>query len=397
MTKRAKIIAMVQLPPPMHGAAKMNQHAVEALSDDFDLRLIEMRFATDLSDIARVSLRKCAIAIWLLLRLIWALPGSSALYICFAPTGGAYYRDCLYVLMAKMFGVPAILHIHGRGLPTMRQSRLGHWFQNQVFAKQTVILLGETLRSEVDGLACNIAIIPNCLDDTAFATAPTGSWHPHKPVQILWLSNLFRAKGIETLIAACAVLRDQGMPCNLTIAGAQGDMNEADINALLADCAMTSTARYFGAVSQSDRKVAFDQADLFVFPSHYANEAQPLVVLEAMAAGIPVITSNIATLPEFVRDGETGRLCPPENPAALANAIRDAVGSPEQTTKMRDAAYRLCQDQFRCDQFARSLSNLVCDVIGDEHQNTSHSNRVSAECTSAHTCPTTSGPKPDDP
>ncbi|MEQ8390970.1 MAG: glycosyltransferase family 4 protein [Thalassospira sp.] len=397
MTKRAKIIAMVQLPPPMHGAAKMNQHAVEALSQDFDLHLIEMRFATDLSDIARFSLRKLSIAIWLLLRLIWALPGSRALYICFAPSGGAYYRDCLYVLMAKMFDVPAILHLHGQGLPKMRQSRLGRWLQNHVLAKQTVILLGETLRPEVDGLACNIAIIPNCLDDTAFSTAPSNDWHPQKSVQILWLSNLFRAKGIETLIAVCALLRDQGMPCDLTIAGSVGDMNEADIKALLIDFAMTDTARYIGAVSQSDRKAAFDQADLFVLPSHYANEAQPLVVLEAMAAGIPVITSNIATLPEFVRDGETGRLCPPENPAALANAIRDAVGSPTQTTKMREAAYRLCQDQFRCDQFARSLSNLVFDVIGDEHQNASHSNHEIAECPSAHTSPTTSGPKPDDP
>ncbi|MBX2831342.1 MAG: glycosyltransferase family 4 protein [Rhodospirillales bacterium] len=372
MTKRAKIIAMVQLPPPMHGAAKMNQHAIDALSQDFDLHLIEMRFARDLSDIARVSLRKCAIAIWLLLRLIWALPGSRAFYICFAPTGGAYYRDCLYVLIAKMFRVPTILHIHGRGLPTMRPSGWATWFQNRVFAKQTVILLGETLRPEVSNLTCDIAVIPNCLDDTAFSNAPTDDWHPQKPVQILWLSNLFRAKGIETLIAACALLRDQGTPCELTIAGAAGDMNAEDIEKLLADFALTNTARYIGPVSHAQRKAAFDQTDLFVFPSHYANEAQPLVVLEAMAAGIPVITSNIATLPEFVRDGKTGRLCPPKNPAALASAIRDAVGSPTQTTRMREAAYRLCQDQFRRDQFTRSLRDLVYDVIGDEHQNTSH-------------------------
>ena len=82
----------------------------------------------------------------------------------------------------------------------------------------------------------------------------------------------------------------------------------------------------------------FDTSDLFVFPSAYTNEAQPLVVLEAMAAGVPVITSNIATLPEFVRDGETGRLCQPDAPDKLAHTIKQAINSPDQTYAMAQAA-----------------------------------------------------------
>jgi glycosyltransferase involved in cell wall biosynthesis len=363
MTNRPKVIAMVQLPPPMHGAAKMNQFAVEALAKGFDLQIIEMRFARTLSEVNGFSMRKIAFAFWLLLRLIWTLPGSKALYVCFAPTGLAYYRDCLYVLMAKIFRTPAILHLHGRGLPDMRRPKCSSVLQKAVFKGQTVILLGESLGTELDGLNCKSVIIRNCLSADSFVPPATKLWMPHDPVRLLWLSNLFHAKGIETLLAACQILRAQGLAFDLTIAGAEGDLTKADIDTLLYRYQMRASATCLGPVSGAAKQAAFEKADLFVFPSHYPNEAQPLVVLEAMAAQVPVITSDIATLPEFVRDGETGRLCPPKSPKQLANAIIAATKSPTKTSEMRDAAYQLCQEDFSNEQFSNRLIDLLNSIV----------------------------------
>lgn len=363
MNNRPKIIAMVQLPPPMHGAAQMNRIAIDALAKEFDLHVIEMRFARTLSEVNRFSLRKIGLAVWLLLRLVWALPRAKALYICFAPNGFAYYRDCIYLLLAKLLHVPAILHLHGRGLPEMRRSKWSELLQNTVFKGQTVILLGESLRTEIEGLDCEFAIIANCLDDSAFIGPATKQWVPHDPIRLLWLSNLFQAKGIETLLAACAILRAQGIACHLTIAGAEGDISQAELATLLEKYQMYAAATYLGPVSDPERQDVFENSDLFIFPSHYPNEAQPLVVLEAMAANVPVITSNIATLPEFVQDGKTGRLCPPQSPELLANAISAAIGSPEKTTAMRDAAYQMCRQNFHQDRFAKKLCQLVHSSI----------------------------------
>jgi glycosyltransferase involved in cell wall biosynthesis len=363
LTNRPKVIAMVQLPPPMHGAAKVNLFAVEALVQDFDLQVIEMRFARTLSEVNGFSVRKIALAFWLLLRLIWTMPGAKALYICFAPTGFAYYRDCLYVLMAKVFRVPAILHLHGRGLPDMRKSKWLAALQKKVFKNQTLILLGESLRTEVDGLHCKSVIIRNCIANDAFVPPPTKLWTPHDPTRLLWLSNLFHAKGIETLLAACLILRAQGLAFDLTIAGAEGDLTKADLSSLLDLYQMRAAATCLGSVSGAAKKATFEKADLFVFPSHYANEAQPLVVLEAMAANVPVITSDIATLPEYVLDDETGRLCPPKNPEKLANAIITAINSPTKTSEMRDAAYRMCGVDFTQDRFAIDIRQLVLSIV----------------------------------
>ncbi|MBC05886.1 glycosyltransferase family 4 protein [Thalassospira sp.] len=363
MTDGPKIIAMVQLPPLMHGAAKMNQFAIEALAKDFDLHVIEMCFARTLSDLNRFSLRKVGLALWLLMRLIWALPRVNALYISFAPTGFAYYRDCLYVLVARMFRVPAALHLHGRGLPSMRRSKWAELFQQLVFKDQTVILLGESLRSEIAGLNCKSTIIRNCLSDEAFHTPPTKPWTPYAPVRLLWLSNLFHAKGIETLLTACAILRARDIGFTLTIAGAAGDISDADLDVMLGRYQLKTATTCLGSVSESQKRSAFENSDLFIFPSHYANEAQPLVVLETMAANVPVITSNIATLPEFVRDGETGQLCSPKDPEGLANAIIEAINSPAETTKMCDAAYRMCQEDFSNARFANRLTGLFHSIL----------------------------------
>ncbi len=393
MKRQPKIVAMVQLPPPMHGAARMNQHAIEALSTQFDVRVLEMNFTRSLGDLEKPSLRKLMRAFWLMLRLVGALPRAKALYICFAPTGGAYIRDSLYVLIAKLFRVPAVLHLHGRGLPAMRQSKLARAFQKAVFANQSVILLGENLRSEVADLPCRSTIIPNCLERIAFTDAPSKSWHPSQPIKLLWLSNLFRAKGIETLIAACQTLRERGLDFELTIAGAEGDVSERQLRDLLKHYGIMDIAIYIGSVEGKGKENAFSNADLFVFPSHYANEAQPLVVLEAMAAGVPVITSDIATLPDFVRDGQTGFLCPPQNPAKLAETIIRAIEYPDETTRLRNAAYEFCKEHFNQDRFATQITSLLSEVIGSDVQNRSQS--LSRDMKHAPTTQIKSGDRPN--
>ncbi|WP_417805892.1 glycosyltransferase [Thalassospira lucentensis] len=360
-------IAMVQLPPPMHGAAAMNQHAVDALAQCTELTVLEMRFGKDLGNIAKFSLRKVATAMGLWVRLARHLPRANVLYICFAPSGTAFYRDCLYVLTAKLFGVPAILHLHGRGLANLRQNRLIARLQRLVFADQTAIVLGARLLPELESLSCDKLIIPNALPAAAFTVQTMAKCPLHHPVRLFYLSNLFRAKGIETLIKATAAVINNGIAVTLDIAGAPGDISAQELQLTLHDHGIADIATYHGPVNADQRMALFNAVDLFVFPSNYPNEAQPLVVLEAMAAGVPVITSNIATLPEFVRAGETGWLCQPDAPNDLAKTITEAINTPDQTDTMAKAARRMCETDFTLDRFTRDIYDVIDKICKDEH------------------------------
>lgn len=144
---------------------------------------------------------------------------------------------------------------------------------------------------------------------------------------------------------------------------------ESDTSAMLNCKKVSCKTRYLFKYILPPKGGAF----LFAFPSHYANEAHPLVVLEAMAAGVPGIASDIATLPEFIRDEETGFLCPPQNPTALAETIIRAIEFPDKTTNIRNAAYEFCKAHFNQDRFATQITSLMREVIESDAQNRSKS------------------------
>lgn len=362
MTKPPRIIALVQLPPPMHGAATMNERALVALRKICDVTVLEMRFAKNPRDIARMRLGKLVMALGLWLKLLLALRRKpDALYICFAPTGGAFYRDCLYVMTAKILGIATILHLHGRGL----QAGRGHWLtaflQRHAFAGQTAIILGKALRNEIDGLQCRSKIIANCLPDTAFKIN-------HDPIstttpRLLYLSNLFRSKGIDDVLAACAILKQRNIDFALDTAGAEGDLSTCELSQLIHNLNLSDHCHYHGPVDADIRTKLLSNANLFLFPSSYPNEAQPLVVLEAMAAGVPIVSSTIGTLVDIVHDGETGRICQPGNPEMLANIVSDALTQPTETHEMARAAKAFCNQHFRANRFEKELQQLIKEII----------------------------------
>jgi glycosyltransferase involved in cell wall biosynthesis len=362
MTKRPRIIAMLQLPPPMHGAAAMNERALSELRKTCDVTLLEMRFAKHPRDIARPTIGKLLTAFYLSLRLLfelWRKP--DALYINFSPTGGAFYRDGIYALMSKLFGVPAILHLHGQGLQAGRESRFAGWLQHRAFAGQTAIILGDALRQELTGLDCQSTIIANYLPDEAFQI--TRSLCDDTTPRLLYLSNLFRSKGIDDVLAACAILRQRNIDFTLDIAGAEGDVSMGELTQSIHVLSLSNHCHCHGPVDADIRTKLLSNANLFLFPSRYPNEAQPLVVLEAMAAGVPVITSNIGTLVDIVRDGETGRIYQPGRPEILADRISDALAQTKETHDMANAAQAFCRAHFSKTRFEHDLQQLVGQIV----------------------------------
>ena len=362
MTKPPRIIAMLQLPPPMHGAAAMNERALAALRKICDVTLLEMRFAKHPRDIARPTIGKLVTAFYLLLRLLfelWRKP--DALYINFAPSGGAFYRDGIYVLISKLFGIPTILHLHGQGLQAGRENRFASWLQHRVFAGQTAIILGDALRHELSGLDCQSTTIANCLPDEAFQI--TRSRTNDTTPRLLYLSNLFRNKGIDVVLAACAILRQRNIDFALDIAGAEGDISATELVRLIGTFDLENHCQYHGPVDAGFRTKLLSNANLFLFPTRYPNEAQPLVVLEAMAARVPVITSNIGTLGDIVRNGETGRICQPGNPEILADRISNALVQTDETRDMANAAQAFCRTHFSKERFDRDLQQLIVKIV----------------------------------
>ena len=145
------------------------------------------------------------------------------------------------------------------------------------------------------------------------------------PPRIGTLGRLHQEKGFDLLIEAAAKLRDRGRAFRLTIAG-EGPA-EADLKALTDRLALNDHVAFPGWVSPPERLLA--GLDLFVCSSR--TESFGLVVIEAMAAGAPVVATNIEGPRVLLGEGRYGRLAAPESPDALAIAMGAALDDPQTT------------------------------------------------------------------
>ena len=117
------------------------------------------------------------------------------------------------------------------------------------------------------------------------------------------------------------------------------------LEAAARDLGVAQRVRFLGRRSAGEVRWLLARASALVVPSIY--EGMPLVVLEAMDAGVPVIASAVSGIPEVVLDGETGWLVPPEDPAALARSIAALARDPAEARRRGEAGRRRVAERYR--------------------------------------------------
>jgi glycosyltransferase involved in cell wall biosynthesis len=159
----------------------------------------------------------------------------------------------------------------------------------------------------------------------------------HRPsaghLRLLLLSNLTMDKGVGRAIALTEILAARGASVELTLAGPTGEPAVDDAIASAIDRGLP--VRRIGYVDRADRDRLLAESDLLLFPSTYRNEAEPLVVLEALAAGLPVLAARLGCVEEMV--GQLGWVAPESAPfeAWAADRISEAVARDRSADRAR--------------------------------------------------------------
>jgi glycosyltransferase involved in cell wall biosynthesis len=213
-----------------------------------------------------------------------------------------------------------------------------------------VVALTELERGRLQSLGVDperLAVIPNGIDLAEFPTARAAASHD-RPFVFLYIGRLYpEQKGLATLIEAFASLPRQP--------GAQLRLVGEDWGGLsiVRDLARTrgvgDSVVTTGTLSRSELLRELARADVLVLPSRF--EPFGIVLLEAMAAGLPIVASRVGGIPEIVLDGETGLLVPPDRPAALATALQQLRNDPALGRQL-GAAGRRRVEQFSWERIA---------------------------------------------
>jgi glycosyltransferase involved in cell wall biosynthesis len=172
---------------------------------------------------------------------------------------------------------------------------------------------------------------------------------------LLYSGRLSREKGIACLIRAV-----DGLDVDLLVAG-DGPEAEA-MRRLAAGTKQPSRVRFLGHCQRSALQELLAGALLIVVPSEWYENA-PMAVLEAFAAGKPVVASAIGGIPELVRPGETGALFPPGDSVRLNEALRSLLASPATVARLGENAREMAKNRFSPDVHLRELVKVYAEVM----------------------------------
>jgi glycosyltransferase involved in cell wall biosynthesis len=157
-----------------------------------------------------------------------------------------------------------------------------------------------------------------------------------------------------------ADLRRRGVDLELVIAGEDGP-DAGRVRGLVAE-RCPELVRFTGPVSQCELLSLYRSADVFALACRVDGDGDrdgiPNVMVEAMAAGLPVVSTAVSGIPELVRDGENGLLVPPEDPAALASALLKLAADASLRDRLAVAGRSTVAERFDGDVLARRMAGL---------------------------------------
>jgi glycosyltransferase involved in cell wall biosynthesis len=182
------------------------------------------------------------------------------------------------------------------------------------------------------------------------------------PLRILTVARLVPGKGHAVLLEALASLRERGIDTVTTFVG-DGPEREP-LERLAAELRLD--VRLAGAVGQDELGAYYEEAQVFCLPTFA--EGLGVVLLEAMAAGLPVVSSLVMGVPEVVEDGESGLLVAPGRPDLLAEAIERLADSGELRGRLGRAGRRSALDEFGVEPAAQALAELFDDRVFGEQE-----------------------------
>jgi glycosyltransferase involved in cell wall biosynthesis len=350
---KPKILLIGALPPPFIGPSVANARLSQSpiLNSAFELRFFDIsdRRASDNMgrfDFGNVSLglrHLFAYAYDLLVR------KPQLVYLGLSQGFWGYVRDLGFIIPALLLRRRVVLHLRGSEFHSFYESlgattrQLTQWVFRRVAA---VIVLGENLKYIFKELvsAERISVIPNGINCDEYQR-PSALTARRPGKKMLFLSSLRKRKGLMLAIEALPAIFEKHPDASITIAGAwrsEGDKQEA--MELIQKYKIEHKCTFTGEISGADKINAFLTHDLFIFPP-VQPEGLPWVILEAMSAALPVVTTDQGAISEVVVDGESGFIVKPEI-SSLAERINYLFNHPEIAAQMGQEGRRLAEERF---------------------------------------------------
>jgi glycosyltransferase involved in cell wall biosynthesis len=333
------------------------------LHEEFDLQVFPLGSEGSEEGIVKAIWRSVRTPMRLFFTILNEKPGIVHLNPSF---NKAFWRDSINVLICKLFRVPTLVQFHG-GRPLelfIRWKPLNPLMRWLLCSSDRILVLSKEQQQEffmcVPGK--NIQLIPIMIDSQAYCASKKSE--KSEDFRVLFLSRLVRQKGIYDLVEAIPDVLQQAPNAEFHIAGVGPESEH--LGRLIALSGLEKKVKLHGFVIGKEKISLLAASHLFVFPTYYP-EGFPAVILEAMAAGLPIITCSSGAIKDLIEEGVNGFLIPPKSPDVLANTIAQFCNNPEFSFQMGLRNRQKVEDLYDVRVISRTVSSIYRQLLRSEN------------------------------
>jgi glycosyltransferase involved in cell wall biosynthesis len=356
--KTRTLLILGKLPPPFLGPALATEILIRSkLKNRFNIVHINTNVHETLLTIGVINIKKIFKNLNIYIELIKSIlkhkPDIALIPISQSTLG--FLKDAPFIIICRLLSVRTVVQVRGSNIKNwlMKSSFLTKIFFRMVIKScQGAIVLGECLRF----------IFQNYFDNSKIFVVPNGADYPLPGNEfkkfnnkILYLANLQSSKGIEDFINALVILKQEHKTeFSADVVGMWRDEKTKSTCVKIVNDFLLPV-NFFPPAIKEEKYKFYSNADIFVFPPREP-EGHPWVIVEAMAFGLPIISTNQGAIRESVIDGENGFIVESNNPGQIADKINYLLLNPEISKTMGKKGKEFYFEKFTEDKMVENLS-----------------------------------------
>ncbi|MEX2364643.1 MAG: glycosyltransferase family 4 protein, partial [Balneolaceae bacterium] len=317
------VLIIGQIPPPYHGQSVMIKKILEAEHSEISMNFIRMDYSTEIDKVGKFDLRKITKLFQLIYKAKALIKKQNIDAIYYPPAGTGLIpitRDIITLLFLRNKEIKLIFHFHAMGLKSVYQKAkpILKFFMNKAYLyPELCICISEFNKEEIQFLYPKKVAVVNY----GSGLVPLESIKKNNEnVTILFTGNIILSKGILILLNVAEKLHAKGYKIKINF---MGGMTSQDIEKQVLNhvSVKKNIANFIGVQTGKKKMKTFQEADIFCFPTFYENENFPVVIIEAMQAGLPIISSRWRGIPSMIQNGVNGFLISPRSEEELEDKI----------------------------------------------------------------------------